>query len=148
MKQNLEKYFQMTILFHKIISWGIILKNSRNSLRKYMDIKVQKRIRRHKRIRAKVSGASLSPRVSVFKSNRALLVQVIDDEKGTTLAAVSDQKMKGKTKSERAKEAGLALAKIVKAKKIDKVVFDRGGFIYTGRVKALADGLREGGLEF
>lgn len=113
-----------------------------------MDIKVQKRIRRQKRIRAKVSGTSLFPRVSVFKSNRAILAQVIDDENGVTIVAVSDKKMKGKTKSERAKEAGLALAKAVKAKKIDKIVFDRGGFIYTGRVKALADGLREGGLEF
>jgi len=138
----------MTILFHKIISWGIIFKNSFHLLRKYMDIKVEKRIRRHKKIRAKVSGTSLRPRVSLFKSNRVLSAQIIDDEKGVTIAAVSDQKMKGKTKTERAKQAGVALAKDAKTKKIGKVVFDRGGFIYIGRVKALAEGLREGGLEF
>jgi len=112
------------------------------------NIKTQKRIRRHKRIRAKVVGTDIRPRLSVFKSNNALSAQIIDDTKGVTLASVSDLKAKGKTKTERAKQAGIMIAKSAQEKKVDKVVFDRGGFIFTGRVKAFAEGAREGGLIF
>lgn len=110
--------------------------------------KLQKRIRRRKRIRAKVKGDASCPRLSVFKSNKYLYAQIIDDKSGATVAAVSDKGLKGKTKIERSKLAGLEIAKIAKDKKVNKVVFDRGGFIYTGRIKALADGAREGGLKF
>jgi len=112
------------------------------------NIKTQKRIRRHKRIRAKVVGTKAIPRLSVFKSNKYLYAQIIDDDKGNTLVASSDKEVKGKTKTERAREAGRELAKNAQAQKIAKVVFDRGGFIFTGRVKALAEGAREGGLKF
>ena len=108
------------------------------------NIKTQKRIRRHKRIRAKVVGTKAVPRLSVFKSNKYLYAQIIDDNKGNTLVAVSDKEAKGKTKTERARDAGRELAKNAQTKKIAKVVFDRGGFIFTGRVKALAEGAREG----
>lgn len=110
--------------------------------------KLQKRIRRRKRIRAKVKGDASCPRLSVFKSNKYLYAQIIDDGKGMTLAAVSDKDSKGKTKTERSKAAGLEIAQKAKDKKVGKVVFDRGGFIYAGRIKALADGAREGGLKF
>jgi large subunit ribosomal protein L18 len=111
-------------------------------------IKTEKRARRHKRIRSKVSGTSDMPRLSVFKSNKFVYAQLIDDEKGATLVAASTQDIKGKGMLEKAKKAGLEIAKLAQEKKIKKVVFDRGGFIYTGRVKALAEGAREGGLTF
>lgn len=107
-----------------------------------------KRERRHRRIRAKVSGTSEMPRLSVYKSNRAVFVQLIDDEAGVTIVAISSDKVKGKTIREKALELGKEIAKLAVAKKIKKVVFDRGGFIYTGKIKAVADGAREGGLEF
>lgn len=110
--------------------------------------KNEKRARRHRRIRAKVSGTAERPRFSVFKSNNYIYAQLIDDTKGNTLLSVSDVEMKGKTKTERAKLAGEALAKNAKAKGITAVVFDRGGFIFTGRVRAIAEGAREGGLLF
>lgn len=110
--------------------------------------KILKRDRRHRRIRSKVSGTALRPRLSVFKSNRYVSAQLIDDEKAVTLASVTTQKITGKGVIEKAKKAGAELAKAAKAKKIEKVVFDRGGFIYTGRVKALAEGARQGGLAF
>lgn len=110
--------------------------------------KTEQRIRRHRRIRAKVSGTSARPRLSVFKSNNYIIAQLIDDTKGTTLVAVSDKGLKGKTKTLRAKEAGEALAKVALAKGINMVVFDRGGFIYTGRIRAFAEAAREGGLSF
>jgi len=113
-----------------------------------MNIKEQKRIRRHKRIRAKISGVKDKPRLSVFKSNKYIHAQIINDEDGTTLVATSDKDAKGKTKVEKAKSAGMEIAKAAKTKKIDTVVFDRGGFIFTGRVKAFAEGAREGGLKF
>jgi len=112
------------------------------------NIKTQKRIRRHKKIRTRVKGTKDVPRLSVFKSNNYISAQIIDDESKKTLASITDKKIKGKTKTEKAKEAGVALAKQSKDKKISQVVFDRGGYIYTGRVKALADGAREGGLKF
>lgn len=110
--------------------------------------KSEQRTRRHNRIRAKVSGTSERPRLAVFKSNSFFYAQLIDDTKGATLAAVSDMGLKGKTKTERAKLAGTALAKSAKEKGLVAVVFDRGGFIYTGRVRAFAEGAREGGLAF
>ena len=113
-----------------------------------MNTKLQKRIRRHKRIRARVAGTAEIPRLSVFKSNTALFGQLIDDVKGNTLLALGTKQMKGKSVMEKSKEAGKEMAKLALAKNIKKVVFDRGGFIYTGRVKAFAEGAREGGLVF
>lgn len=110
--------------------------------------KSEQRIRRHNRIRAKVSGTSERPRLAIFKSNSYIYAQIIDDIKGVTLLAVSDMGLKGKTKTERARIAGETIAKSAKAKGLSSVVFDRGGFIYTGRVRALAEGAREGGLAF
>lgn len=104
--------------------------------------------RRRKRIRAKISGTSETPRLSVFKSNRFTYSQLIDDTKGMTIVAFSSEKAKGKTKTEKAKATGMEIAKLALAKKIKEVVFDRGGFRYTGRIKALADGAREAGLKF
>ncbi|MCC2630948.1 MAG: rplR [Candidatus Paceibacter sp.] len=110
--------------------------------------KTQKRERRHKRIRSKIKGTAEMPRLSVFKSNKYMYAQLIDDDKGATIAYVSSEKMKGKTMLEKAKNVGFEIATRAMAKNIKKVAFDRGGFIYTGRVKALADGAREGGLNF
>ena len=109
--------------------------------------KQQKRIRRHNRVRAKVKGTAEMPRLCVFRSNQHITAQVIDDEKGKTIIFASDEKLKG-NKSQKAIEVGKAIAKLAQEKKISKVVFDRGGFNYHGRVKALADGAREGGLQF
>lgn len=111
-------------------------------------IKKEKRERRRKRIRAKLFGTADKPRISVFKSNRYVLAQIIDDSKGLTLCSVTTKGMKEKSATERAKQAGILLAKQAKEKNIKKAVFDRGGYIYTGSVSALADGAREGGLDF
>jgi large subunit ribosomal protein L18 len=113
-----------------------------------MNIKAEKRIRRHRRIRAKVKGTALRPRLSVYRSNRFLYGQLIDDETSTTLFAITTKGLPGKTPGERAKSAGEAIAKKAKGKKIAKAVFDRGGFRYAGAIKAFADGAREGGLTF
>lgn len=110
--------------------------------------KTQKRIRRHARIRAKVAGTEDRPRLSIFKSNRLITAQIINDEKGMTLASASTKNVSGKTLTEKARNAGLEIAQKAKAAKISKVVFDRGGFIYTGNVQAFAEGAREGGLIF
>lgn len=110
--------------------------------------KIEQRVRRHRRIRAKVSGTKERPRLAIFKSLRYLSAQLIDDTKGVTLAASSDMSIKASTKTERARLAGEALAKSAKEKGISAVVFDRGGFIYTGRVRAFAEGARAGGLVF
>ena len=107
-----------------------------------------KRDRRHKKIRAKVFGTALRPRLSVFRSNKYIYAQLIDDDAGKTLVATSSVKALGKTVLEKAKAAGLELAKLALEKKIKAVVFDRGGFIYTGKIKVLAEGAREGGLVF
>ena len=88
------------------------------------------------------------PRLSVFKSNKYIYGQLIDDSKAETLLSLSSMKMKSKTFSARCLEAGKELAKLAVAKKIKEVVFDRGGFKYVGRIKAFADGAREGGLKF
>jgi large subunit ribosomal protein L18 len=111
-------------------------------------IKRQKRERRHKRIRAKIHGTKKVPRLSFFRSNKYVYGQLVDDEKGATLLGVSSKSSKGKTQTEQAGEVGKELAKKALAKKVSSVVFDRGGFSYTGKVKAFADGAREGGLKF
>ena len=103
---------------------------------------------RHNRIRAKISGTSDMPRFSVYKSNTSVYGQIIDDSKGVTIAAYSADKAKGKNFVEKSANAGKEIAKIAIEKGIKKVVFDRGGFIYTGKIKAFADGAREGGLKF
>jgi large subunit ribosomal protein L18 len=105
--------------------------------------------RRHARIRAKVKGTSERPRLAVYKSNRYLHAQIIDDEAGKTLVSGSTKDVsKGAKKMDAAKELGVELAKRAKAAGISTVVFDRGGFRYTGRVSTLADAAREGGLKF
>ncbi|OUM95067.1 MAG: 50S ribosomal protein L18 [Thermobacillus sp. ZCTH02-B1] len=112
------------------------------------------RLKRHLRIRKKISGTAERPRLSVFRSAKHIYAQLIDDEKGITLASAStlDKELRGKIANggnvEAARQVGELIAKRAKAKGIDKVVFDRGGYLYHGRVKALADAAREGGLEF
>lgn len=110
--------------------------------------KTQQRIRRHKRVRAKVIGSESRPRLSIYKSNTRLLAQIIDDTKGITIVAVSSLDEKGKTPRERAEAAAATLAKRASAKGVKAVVFDRGGFQYVGTVKAFADAARAAGLEF
>ncbi|MCX6736466.1 MAG: 50S ribosomal protein L18 [Candidatus Parcubacteria bacterium] len=113
-------------------------------------IKTQKRDRRHARVRAKVLGTVERPRLSIFRSNKFIYAQIIDDEAGKTLVSASDMELKGKKKGkiESSKTIGVELAKKAKEKNISKVVFDRGGYLYAGRVKAVAEGAREGGLDF
>ena len=109
------------------------------------------RVRRHARVRRKISGTAECPRLSVFRSNSNLYVQVIDDTKGITLVQASTLDKEVKTKhsnKEAAKEIGTLIAKRAIEKNIKTVVFDRGGYIYHGVVKELADASREGGLEF
>lgn len=110
--------------------------------------KTEKRIRRHARIRAKVSGTETMPRLSVFKSNKHISAQLIDDTKGITLVSSHSRDAKGKSLLLKSSMIGKDIAEKAKAKKITHVVFDRGGFIYTGCVKAVAEGAREGGLTF
>ena len=110
--------------------------------------KKEKKDRRHVKIRTRVFGTAKRPRLSIFKSNRFVYAQVIDDEAGKTLAAASSVKAKKGTKSEQAKLLGKEIAEKAKAAKVSKVVFDRGGFAYKGRVKNIADAAREGGLVF
>jgi large subunit ribosomal protein L18 len=109
-----------------------------------------KRLKRRRRVRAKVSGTAERPRISVFRSNRGVMAQLIDDEAGRTLAAVNwtESDLRSLSKMEQAKRAGELLAERAKAAGIETAVFDRGGYQYHGRVKALADGAREGGLVF
>ena len=110
-------------------------------------LQTEKRIRKHKKIRAKISGTAERPRLSVFKSNKYLYAEIIDDVAERTLAAASSLKLNKKIK-EPARVVGQTIAKLAGEKKIKNVVFDRGGYVYTGKVKALADGAREGGLVF
>jgi large subunit ribosomal protein L18 len=110
----------------------------------------QARERRHKRVRSKVAGTSERPRLVVFRSNRGIEAQLVDDLEGRTLAAASWlhlKKFKG-SKTEQAGEVGKLLAQNAKSAGIETVVFDRGGYLYHGRVKALAEAAREGGLKF
>lgn len=108
------------------------------------------RLRKHARIRAKVSGTAECPRLAVFRSNKHIACQVIDDVKGVTLVSASSVAMKLEIGSniEAASKVGAEIAKACKEKSISKVVFDRGGYVYHGRVAALAEAAREGGLEF
>lgn len=115
---------------------------------KSLNSKITNRIRTRNRIRSKISGTSSMPRLSVFKSNTSISAQIIDDTKSQTLVSAHSREVKGKGMTQKAQLVGKLLAEKAKTKKIDKVVFDRGGFIYTGNVKALADGAREGGLKF
>ena len=107
-----------------------------------------KRITRHNRIRAKVSGTAERPRLAVFRSNRFVYAQLIDDVAGKTLAASDSRKVEGKTLTERASTVGADIAKKAKALSVNSVVFDRGGFRYQGSIASLADGARNGGLAF
>jgi large subunit ribosomal protein L18 len=104
------------------------------------------RMRRHSRGRAKIVGAAERPRVTVFKSNQHTYAQAINDATRMTIASVSDAAVKKGTKTERAAATGKKLAELLKAAGIEAVVFDKGGFTYHGRVKAIAEGLREGGI--
>ena len=105
------------------------------------------RIRRHRRVRAKVAGTAERPRLAVFRSNRHIYAQLIDDRRATTLVAASDSGEASGDKTARAKTVGKALAERAKAAGIERAVFDRGGNLFHGRVQALAEGAREGGLE-
>ena len=109
---------------------------------------------RHARVRKTVVGTKARPRLNVYKSLTHIYAQIIDDEKGVTLVSASTldkevaSQIEGKTKTEAAKIVGTVIGERAKAKKIKEVVFDRGGYLYTGRVQALADGARESGLKF
>lgn len=120
-----------------------------------MDIKKKRknRVRRHKRVRAVIKGTSERPRLSVFRSNKRIYAQLVDDSKGITLLSASNRevrskKLEVKDKKEAAFGVGKILAKKALEKGINSVVFDRGGYKYHGRVKALAEGVRQGGLKF
>lgn len=106
------------------------------------------RIKRHRSLRRYLLGTSERPRLAVFRSSQHIYVALVDDSKGTTLVAASDLKMENGTKCEKAFQVGKLVAQAALKKSIKTVVFDRGGFLYHGRVKALADGAREGGLKF
>jgi large subunit ribosomal protein L18 len=109
----------------------------------------QARLRRHRRVRGKITGTAERPRLYVFRSNRGIFAQLIDDDSGKTLASASWLGMTHKgDKTSQASEVGKAIAAKAKAAGIETVVFDRGGYLYHGRVKALAEGAREGGLSF
>jgi len=116
--------------------------------------RAESRIRRHRRVRMHIIGTSDRPRLNIFRSEAEIYAQVIDDKAGQTLASASSidhdarEKLSGKTKTEQARLVGQLVAERAKNKGITTVVFDRGGFRYIGRVKALADGARESGLEF
>jgi large subunit ribosomal protein L18 len=109
-----------------------------------------KRLRRRRRVRAKVRGTAERPRLAVFRSNRGVQAQLIDDVRGHTLASVNwtEQELKSLGRMDQAAKAGELLAERAKGAGVETVVFDRGGYRYHGRVKALADGAREGGLRF
>jgi large subunit ribosomal protein L18 len=116
-----------------------------------MSIKQEKRIRRHKKIRMNMHGTKDKPRLFVFRSNQHTYAQLVDDNKAEILISVSDKDSKlkkGDKKIDIAKQVGKLIAQKAKDSKIEKVIFDRGGTIFHGRVKAVADGAREGGLKF
>ncbi len=110
----------------------------------------QARERRHRRVRGKVAGTAERPRLAVFRSNRGVFAQIVDDDSGKTLAGASWVTIKGfeGNKTDQAHAVGRALAEAAKKVGVRSVVFDRGGYLYHGRVKALAEGARKGGLEF
>lgn len=109
--------------------------------------KKQQRVSRHKRVRAKVKGTTERPRLAVFRSNRFVYAQLIDDSKGVTIAAASSKDMKGGIR-EVARKVGATVGKAAKEQGITSVVFDRGGFSYAGTIQELAEGAREAGLAF
>jgi large subunit ribosomal protein L18 len=111
--------------------------------------KREARLRRHRRVRAKVEGTAERPRLVVFRSNRGIFAQLVDDRSGRTLASASWTALvsSSPSKTDQAREVGKALAAAAKKAGIDRCVFDRGGYLYHGRVKALAEGAREGGLQ-
>jgi large subunit ribosomal protein L18 len=110
----------------------------------------QARERRHRRVRGKIRGTAERPRLAVFRSNRGIFAQLVDDDSGKTLAGASWVTVKGLegNKTDQAREVGKAVAAAAKQAGVESVVFDRGGYLYHGRVKALAEGAREGGLSF
>src|SRR3954454_8949941 len=112
--------------------------------------KPTKRLKRRRRVRSKVRGTAERPRISVFRSNRGVFAQLIDDDSGRTLASVqwTEGDLRSLKPMEQATRAGALLAERAKAAGVESAVFDRGGYQYHGRVKALADGAREGGLKF
>jgi large subunit ribosomal protein L18 len=112
--------------------------------------KPQRRLKRRRRVRAKVRGAADRPRISVFRSNRGISAQLIDDEAGRTIAAANwtEPELRALKPMEQAQRIGALLAERAKTAGVESAVFDRGGYKYHGRVKALADGAREGGLTF
>jgi large subunit ribosomal protein L18 len=112
--------------------------------------KPSKRLRRRRRVRAKVRGSAERPRLAVFRSNRGVQAQLIDDDRGHTIAAVvwTEDELKSLKAMEQAKKAGELLAQRAKQAGVETCVFDRGGYRYHGKVRALADGAREGGLSF
>jgi large subunit ribosomal protein L18 len=112
--------------------------------------KPAQRLRRRRRVRAKIHGTAERPRISVFRSNRGIFAQLIDDDTGRTIASVqwTEAELRGLGPMEQAQRAGGLLAQRAVAAGISSAVFDRGGYLYHGRVKALADGAREGGLAF
>ncbi len=109
--------------------------------------KKKNRQKRHRKIRARVFGSSDRPRLCVFRSLKHIYVQAIDDTKGTTLVSASDKEVSKENKTNTAFAVGELLAKKIKEKKIKNAVFDRGGYLYHGRVKALAEGIRKGGIK-
>ena len=114
-----------------------------------MDAKTKRgaRVRRHARVRKKISGDAGRPRLAVYRSNRHIYAQLIDDRKATTIAQASDREVSVEGKTARAKAVGELIAQRAKDAGIERVVFDRGGRLYHGRVAALAEGVREGGLQ-
>jgi large subunit ribosomal protein L18 len=115
-----------------------------------LQTKRQQRLRRRRRVRARITGTAARPRLSVYRSNKGVFAQLVDDGKGHTVAAVNwiEPELRKLTATEQAKKAGELLAERAKAAGVETCVFDRGGYQYHGRVKALADGAREGGLAF
>ena len=109
--------------------------------------KAQSRAKRHNRLRHKITGTAARPRLAVFRSNKFVYAQLINDEAGTTIAAADSRAIKSGTAVEKAKEVGVIIAKKATDAKLTEVVFDRGGFQYAGIIAALADGAREGGLK-
>ncbi len=120
----------------------------RNIVMKSSQVKKEKRVRRQARIRSKIFGTAERPRLSVFKSNRYIYAQIIDDNAGKTLVSVSSILDKKGTMLERSVKVGESVGKSALEKKIKKVVFDRGGFLYAGNIKVLADSARKAGLLF
>ena len=115
---------------------------------KSKNIKTEKRLRLKKKIRMRISGDAVCPRLAIFRSNKFIYAQAVDDSKGVTIAAASDAVMEKGTKVAGAEYTGKTIAKLLKEKGITAVVFDRGGFKYAGRVKILADAARASGLNF